>query len=256
MISFLLDRGADINAVSVFQDQRRTLSVDAKGHDEVTLQEQHFSALQTAVKVGRPDVAQLLLNRGADANAETFAGLTPLMYAVDNGRHMKEVQDALHERQIKWKRQERTGSAGALGAFNAETATNVDSRRMNPDGTEMLYAKNRISVIDSVDLEARGPVDPRVEVDRKALETRRDKKQPEIIAVLISSGADINRQDTVFGLTPLMQAIKAGRVEAVRLLVEAGARLDLKDFEGRTATDYAAANPDPGIAVVLNSVRQ
>ena len=76
-----------------------------------------------------------------------------------------------------------------------------------------------------------------------------------MLAALIAAGADINRQDTVFGLTPLMQAIKAGRSEAVKLLVDAGARLDLKDSEGRTAADYAVLYPDPAVTTILNGIK-
>jgi ankyrin repeat protein len=56
--------------------------------------------------------------------------------------------------------------------------------------------------------------------------------QVEIVRILLDAGEDPNRYNPVGGhshSTPLHQAAAAGNEEMVRLLVERGARLDLRD---------------------------
>eukprot|EP00004_Rigifila_ramosa_P011168 TRINITY_DN2361_c0_g1_i4.p1 TRINITY_DN2361_c0_g1~~TRINITY_DN2361_c0_g1_i4.p1 ORF type:complete len:125 (+),score=21.04 TRINITY_DN2361_c0_g1_i4:259-633(+) len=57
---------------------------------------------------------------------------------------------------------------------------------------------------------------------------------------LIAQGAALNSRRRS-GITPLMQAALGNKLDAVRVLVEAGAELDL-DNAGATAKDIAARN--------------
>ncbi|HWY23222.1 MAG TPA: ankyrin repeat domain-containing protein [Candidatus Acidoferrum sp.] len=65
----------------------------------------------------------------------------------------------------------------------------------------------------------------------------------EIVRILLDAGEDPNRYNPVGGhshSTPLHQAVGAGHDELVRLLVERGARLDMKDILWRaTPADWA-----------------
>jgi ankyrin repeat protein len=65
----------------------------------------------------------------------------------------------------------------------------------------------------------------------------------EIVRLLLDAGEDPNRYNPVGGhshATPLHQAAGGGHDEVVRLLVERGARLDLKDILWRaTPADWA-----------------
>ena len=55
---------------------------------------------------------------------------------------------------------------------------------------------------------------------------------------MLECGADVNVQ-TLGGETPLMVAIRNGARNTVRLLLERGASVVLKDTAGRTALDCA-----------------
>ncbi len=57
---------------------------------------------------------------------------------------------------------------------------------------------------------------------------------------LILKGADVNAQIPVTGLSPLHAAVRAGKAGCAELLLANGARLDLKDREGRTPLLLAA----------------
>jgi len=62
-----------------------------------------------------------------------------------------------------------------------------------------------------------------------------------IVRMLISASADPNVALPVSGSTPLMQASMYGDVSLVRLLIENGAELELRDSHGRTAFDQIAS---------------
>jgi hypothetical protein len=78
---------------------------------------------------------------------------------------------------------------------------------------------------------------------RLALSLAADFGNVEIVRLLLDAGEDPNRYNPVGGhshTTPLHQAAGGGHEEVVRLLVERGARLDLKDILWRaTPADWA-----------------
>jgi len=72
----------------------------------------------------------------------------------------------------------------------------------------------------------------------------------EIVRMLIDAGADVNLKDNN-GDTPLHVAAKYGRVEIVRILINARANLDVQNNHDETPVHYAAMNGNPGIARML-----
>ncbi|MDG5492833.1 ankyrin repeat domain-containing protein [Psychroserpens sp. SPM9] len=59
----------------------------------------------------------------------------------------------------------------------------------------------------------------------------------ETVKKLIDLGRDVNKKSN--GLTPAMYAAKYNRLDILKLLVEKGAKLDLKSTKGLTAQKYA-----------------
>ena len=58
---------------------------------------------------------------------------------------------------------------------------------------------------------------------------------------LVQIGADVNAIDTAYsGLTPLMEACRAGHQKVCSLLIAHGARLELQDAQGNTALHWCA----------------
>ena len=70
------------------------------------------------------------------------------------------------------------------------------------------------------------------------------------VDALIGHGADVNAVDNT-GETPLHRAMSRRRLEASKVLLEAGADPNIKNFHGATATLYSAmAGPD-NLSLVL-----
>ena len=63
------------------------------------------------------------------------------------------------------------------------------------------------------------------------------------IEELLKAGANVNTPSEVHKFTPLMWASQSGSVEAVEMLLRAGALLDVKDNRGRTALMWAQVTP-------------
>lgn len=72
-----------------------------------------------------------------------------------------------------------------------------------------------------------------------------------MVDVLIAAGAHVHVTTVATPTTPLMEATRAGSIDAVRLLVDAGADPNRQDRTGRTVLDHALDSPDPVALVGL-----
>jgi len=66
-----------------------------------------------------------------------------------------------------------------------------------------------------------------------------EKTDPEIIKMLIDAGVELNKQDNQLRRTPLHVAAENGQLEAVKLLIEAGADSTLLTSQRLSAADLA-----------------
>ena len=72
-----------------------------------------------------------------------------------------------------------------------------------------------------------------------------------IMERLIAARASIDRQNGS-GVTALMVAARSGRLDAVRLLLEKGAKPGVTDYTGRDAIGWADESRDPAIKAALS----
>ncbi len=255
LVTFLLDKGADINLTDDGDDT--ALMEAANSHDPqnkvivkllldrgANVHASGTRALLNAAKEGGPEVVQLLLQKGADPNARNivkhagdWAGDTALMYAVQ-GDFVEAVRLLL--------------AAGA------------DVRAVNESGQTVLMKAARVDAGNDVQTHV---VMLKLLLDRGVDVNARDKQgktalmhaayewfteaggvfsHAEILRVLLEHGADVNARDRQ-GDTALMTAIKhsritpakGGNLEVVKILLENGAQVNLKNRKGQTAMTYA-----------------
>jgi len=78
-------------------------------------------------------------------------------------------------------------------------------------------------------------------------------KDPEVIALLVKAGANLEAKDLQYGATALMWAsYDNSHPEVTAALLKAGADIEAKAVYGRTALMYAAVNnPNPQVIIIL-----
>ena len=206
-------------------DRTAALELIAKRVDVNAPEPDGTTALHWAVQRGDLDLVQQLIRAGANVNAKNDYGSTPMSEAAVLAR--APILEAL----IK---------AGA------------DVESPNADGQTALMIVARTSQVDAAKLLiARGAKVNAVEKWRgqTALMWAVAQNQPAMVKELIARGADVNARSTVNnwqrqvtaepraiyrpagGLTPLLFAAREGCAECARLLVDAGADINLADPE-------------------------
>jgi ankyrin repeat protein len=206
-------------------DRTAALELIAKRVDVNAPEPDGTTALHWAVQRGDLDLVQQLIRAGANVNAKNDYGSTPMSEAAVLAR--APILEAL----IK---------AGA------------DVESPNADGQTALMIVARTSQVDAAKLLiARGAKVNAVEKWRgqTALMWAVAQNQPAMVKELIARGADVNARSMVNnwqrqvtaepraiyrpagGLTPLLFAAREGCAECARLLVDAGADINLADPE-------------------------
>jgi Ankyrin repeats (3 copies)/Ankyrin repeats (many copies) len=73
-----------------------------------------------------------------------------------------------------------------------------------------------------------------------------------VARLLVAHGADPNTRESIHGFTPLHRASKFGRIEIVRLLIEHGANVEVKNDGGSTPLDVASGEQREEIVKLLS----
>ena len=216
---------------------------------------------------GKLEVASFLVSKGADVNADDFWGRTPLWAAVEyrNLDMNNNDQDSPTDNGV-----DRAPFLGLITAL-IDAGANVNARtRELPPARRWLYSLNDVSWVDftgqtpflraalSADtttmrllvehgadpnlptLAGTTPLMAAAGVNWVVAQTYTESVPARLDAVklCLELGADVNATNSM-GLTALLGAANRGSNDIIELLVERGARLDIKDKEGRTPLRWA-----------------
>ena len=201
-----------------------------------------ITPLMYAAEIGSVDAMRLLIDHGADVNAQNAFGSTALMWSVSDPAKVRLLLD--HGAQVNTvARSGRT--ALIIAAFTNPSAEVV----------RLLLAKGaKVGVMDT------RHVTP--------LNAATFGNDTATVRLLLEAGADIGTPDTFIGLTPLMNAAGNRNVEAVKLLLAKGAGVNAVskteglpkiqtgtvEFGGWTPLLMAAAfGPPEAVNVLLNA---
>ena len=173
-----------------------------------------FAFLKGGGWLGSRDVIEALLEAGADVDARLKDGSTVLHMAAS--RSGKEVVELLLDR-------------GAQ--VNATTK----------DGKTPLMSANRLHIAEL--LIARGATwgsgETGIDPDGSRIREAARKGDVKLIEMLLSKGADPNRASKGGG-TPLLSAVVGRHTQAVRTLLGAGAKVDVRIYDGNGLLHFAA----------------
>lgn len=222
------------------------------------------TALHWAARADDAALVSALLDAGADPGTEDRYGITPLFLAAENG------------------------SAEIIGML---LDAGADARATSPAGETMLMTATRTGRIPAITLllDRGAQVDERERnFEQTALMIAVREDHPRAVELLLSHGADADAQTVIGpspeftppckgtgcgsegvginrgglpdrgrraeasgGMTPLLYAARDGRVEAARLLVEAGADLELAEANAIRPLLMAAINNQLDVARLL-----
>ena len=216
---------------------------------------------------GQIDVARFLAERGANVNADDFWGRSPLWAAVeyrnldmnnndqdspkDNGVDRAPVLDLIRllldkGADVNARTREVPPSRRWLYALNDVSWVDFTGQTpllraaLSGDTTTMRLLVQRGADPNLATLAGTTPLMAAAGVNWAVGQTYTESPQASLDAVslCLELGADVNASNSM-GLTALLGAVNRGRNDIIELLVKRGARLDIKDKEGRTPLRWA-----------------
>jgi ankyrin repeat protein len=199
----LLKEGGDVNAP--VKDATETL----------------HAPIRVAIDARRPDVALLLVKRGADVNAEH--ALYRAARATYSNADMEDVALALVEKGADVRDRVPDADPGVPTVLHAAIVSGA------PRLVRALIAKG--AEVNAVDASTG------LSVLHFAVALLGEKEEPEIVKALLEAGADVRARDAR-GNTPL-NLVPAPRRRTIALLLDKGADVDARDADGHTPL-YAA----------------
>ena len=233
----LLDGGADVNQVT----------------------EYGWTPLLTAINNRNYALASLLLDRGADPNIANKGGWTPLYIATDNrnieGGDYPVPKPDLDHLEIITKLLDKGANPNARVREDTLTRTIFTMQWFFEDGATAFARAAQSSDTVLMKLLLKYGADPRLAtrngdtaitlaggigwVEGVTYERSREENV-EALRMLLDLGLDPNTANSE-GRTALMGAALKGRNEAIQLLVDRGARLDLRDHGSRDTDKIGSA---------------
>lgn len=180
------------------------------------------TALMRAAESGNIHEVRALLKAGADVNAAWPTwGHTALMFAAGEG-HLEIVK--------------------ALLAAGADPNAVAFGHGGVP-GSAWMFAMNRcnkdwLEIMDAM-LAGGAKINPSSGIHMSPLGYAIEKNDKVMIEALLKRKADVNLKDQESGETALMYAARYSSSEVVKVLLDAGAEVNARDKDGRTALSIA-----------------
>jgi len=222
--------------------------------------ENNQTPLHMAAAQGHGEIAEFLISRGADLNAQNTYGYTAVHFAIMRG-HM-ETAILLIQKGADVNIPTVWGStplhtkarAGDLAAVELLLKHGAHVHAKDVNGETPLYKaadnghQETISflLLNSADIDA-GDAN-----DRTPLFTAASRNDLKMIGFLLDQGAELDRTDQS-GQTALHRAIIAGYVEATRALIQRGANVDATDDDAKTPLYYAGQYGHKSVAQFLRN---
>ncbi|MCP4546281.1 MAG: hypothetical protein GY835_07435 [bacterium] len=220
----------------------------------------HNLPLLTAAISGNVEIAQLLLDAGADVNCGDTDNSTPLDDASVLGR--AEMVAFLLTRGANVHHRDNKGDTAlsfAVSGNSWEVAqllldAGSDLFYRSPDGRTLMHTAARVGMIEMIDhlLEQGIPADEMMEHGDTPLGEAARRGHIEIMTRLIDAGADLNASNAPYKFwSPLRKTVTGGQLEAARLLLERGADVAFACDEHETPLTSAYRTDNLEIARLL-----
>ena len=283
-VNLLLDHGADANIaragaftplhLAVMRDNQNVVKVILEKNALVNTQNANGnSPLHTAVSDGFFDITKLLVKKGSNVNHQNEEGRTPLFLGAKNK----------HEQLIKILIENEADVTIGYKENSTDRMYLVRGKNKGRAAWRYVLAKKHLLGLflkqmkgGSLDLADFGAVlrsglgkDPPEGTGDKILKecdfkfkeipgvtvlhiASKKNNEPEIIDLLVKSGANVNAQDAE-GFTPLHMATIHGNLKIVKKLVDLEADVNIVTTDGKNAVELAHLNEELEIEEYLQS---
>ncbi len=247
-----VERGEPAVFAAVRQGATETLRQHLDAHPEAvrTLDRSMRTPLHRACEVGNEEAVELLLDRGAAADARGFGGEGPIHCAAEAG--CVEAAKLLLDEHAPLDRPDRDGRTPLHWAVDAGReemvefllgrGANVGHRAgfaLFASSTPLLRAAlHGHTGVAEILLEHGAEIAARDRHGETPLHVACARGNAATARLLLERGSDINTADGE-GITPLMSAVMANSTDCVRLLLDRGADVSARDQWERTALDTA-----------------
>jgi ankyrin repeat protein len=216
IVQALLDKGADVNAV------------DQDG----------WSPLHYAASGGVSEIAQLLVDNGADINTEVSkphsgGGLTPLLMAINSG-NAKVAELIAAKKPEVWEQ-----------CDNLYFATDAHITALHFAAEKGLMALAELLLTQGADVNATD------DIGRTPLHFATGNDHIDMVKLLLNQGADIHARCCGYGNSVLHAASAGGSKEVCELLVAKGADINAVNHNAWTMWHFAASKGNMPVAELL-----
>ncbi|XP_064387404.1 poly [ADP-ribose] polymerase tankyrase-1-like isoform X5 [Halichondria panicea] len=283
----------DKNAAIYGHTEALKLLLKEPGIQVDSLMKDDFTALHVAAGLGNLECVQILLQKGANPDVQSFEKLTPLWLASRNGAedivnllisagasvHLSNTLTPLMVACLM-------GHAGVVELLIAAKA-DIEGHSLKEDSTPLMLAasKGRSKCVDVLIrngarvnantirgftaliiaaqeghpevmiqlISAKAQIEARTQSGHTALHTAAFKGQSECVSVLLKNGASPNSTDKI-GFTTLMMSARDGHVKIMELLIAAKVHVNARGVKNGTALHLAAIGGQTEcVSVLLNN---
>jgi cytohesin len=235
VIQLLFDHGADANAqgtgqppvlyAALDQPELARLLLKRGANPNLKWEKDYPPLIQTIIRTRNLEVLRALLDAGGDVNqAEPLFGMTPLIAAARSG--IPQMVETVLARNPRLNDQDKEGMTALIYASGYDQAK----------GFGPILAAG-------ADVNLRG------KKGETALHMAAQAGSPEKVGQLLKRGANLEATQEN-GWTPLIAAASQSRGDNVRVLIEAGANVNVRSRTGQTALMFCVVRHD------LESIRR
>ncbi len=228
--------------------------LDQKGNANIA-DDRGITPLMYAAEIGSLDAMRLLIDRGADVNAQNAFGSTVLMWSVSDPAKVRLLLD--HGAQVNTAA--RSGRTALIVAAFTNPSTEVVKLLLAKGAKTGVMDRMHVTPLNAATfgndtatvrllLEAGADIEtPDTFIGLNPLMNAAGNRNVEAVKLLLAKGAGVNAVSKTEGLpkiqtgtvefggwTPLLMASAFGPPEAVNMLLNAGARIDAQDYRGFT----------------------